>query len=166
MRLLASSDAESYWKLRLEALKQNPEAFATSYEEAIKRENPIEQVATNMDAEGSYTFGAYENETLIGMVTLLQEKHQKLRHRASIFAMYVTPEKQGVGIGEALLKEVIKTAISIDEIEKLNLTVVKINERAKGLYTKLGFMSFGLEEKALKIGNSYYDEEYMVLFLH
>lgn len=92
IRLLTATDAESYWELRLEALKQNPEAFATSYEEAIKREDPIEQAATNLNSEGSYTFGAFENDVLIGMVTLMKEKHQKLQHRANIVAMYVTPE--------------------------------------------------------------------------
>lgn len=165
VRLLTSADAESYWNLRLEALKQNPEAFATSYEEAMQRENPIEQVASNMDADGSYTFGAFENNVLIGMVTLLEEKHQKLRHRGNIVAMYVTPKKQGMGIGKDLLSEVIRIANSIDEIEKLNLTAVKTNAKAKGLYTKLGFQLFGLEERSLKINGEYYDEEYMVLFL-
>lgn len=165
IRLLTAANAENYWDLRLEALKQNPEAFATSYEEAIKRENPIEQVATNLNTEGSYTFGAFENDVLIGMVTLMKEKHQKLQHRANIVAMYVTPEKQGMGVGKALLKEVIETVKSIDGIEKLNLTVVKTNKKAKGLYAGLGFRQFGLEEKALKIGDSYYDEEYMVLFI-
>lgn len=165
VRLLRSSDAEGYWKLRLEALKQNPEAFATSYEEAVKRENPIEQVAINMEAKGSYTFGAFENEDLIGMVTLMGEKHQKLSHRANIFAMYVTPVRQGIGVGKALLAEVIKKSKSLDEIEKLNLTVVSSNVKAKGLYTSLGFRSFGLEEEALKIDGKYYDEEYMVLFV-
>jgi RimJ/RimL family protein N-acetyltransferase len=50
-------------------------------------------------------------------------------------------------------------------IEILNLTVVTINERAKKLYTKLGFKAFGMEEKALKINGNYYDEEYMALLL-
>lgn len=165
IKLLTAADAEIYWGLRLEALKQNPEAFATSYEEAIKRENPIRQAASNMNTEGSYTFGAFENDILIGMVTLMKEKHQKLQHRANIFAMYVTPEKQGMGVGKALLNEVISNAKSIDGIEKLNLTVVKTNEKAKGLYATLGFRSFGLEARALKIGDLYYDEEYMVLFI-
>jgi hypothetical protein len=35
VRLLKPSDAEKYWALRLEALKQNPKAFATRSKETI-----------------------------------------------------------------------------------------------------------------------------------
>lgn len=165
IRIIKASEAESYWELRLEALKQSPEAFATSYEEAVQRENPIEQVITNISTEGNYTFGAFENNNLIGMATLMEEKHQKLAHRANIFGMYVTPRKQGKGVGKAILQEVIKTAKSVDKFEKINLTVVKTNEKARSLYLNLGFQPFGLEERALKINDKYYDEEYMTLFL-
>lgn len=163
IRLLLPSDAERYWTLRLEALQQNPEAFTTSYEEAIKRENPIDQVARNFTAEGNFTFGAFENKGLIGVVTLLQENSIKLKHRANIFAMYVTPEKQGLGVGEALLTATVNKAKSIEAIEKINLSVVASNEKAKKLYSKLGFKVFGIEEKAIIVNGIYYDDEHMVL---
>jgi ribosomal protein S18 acetylase RimI-like enzyme len=165
VRLLNSDDAENYWTLRLEALKNNPEAFATSYEEAIKRENPIEQVVRNINSEGNFTFGAFDNKELVGMVTLLQEKPEKLQHRANIFAMYVTPKKQGLGLGKALLTAAVQKATEIETIEKVNLSVVATNEKAKKLYCQLGFKVFGLEEKALKVNGGFYDEEHMVLHL-
>ncbi len=56
IRLLKPSDAKSYWDLRLEALEFNPEAFATNYEEAVKRENPVESVANNLSNKGNFTF--------------------------------------------------------------------------------------------------------------
>jgi RimJ/RimL family protein N-acetyltransferase len=165
IRLLNPADAESYWELRLEALKQNPEAFATSYEEALKRENPIEQVASRLQGKGDYTFGAFHNGKLIGVVTLLQEKIMKLAHKAYILAMYVTPDNRGTGAGKAILTEAINHAKQLPEIMKLNLTVVSSNERAKELYTSLGFKAYGYEEAALKVNDKYYDEEHMVLFL-
>jgi RimJ/RimL family protein N-acetyltransferase len=166
IRLLEPSDAESYWVLRLEALKQNPEAFSSSYEEAIQRQNPIEQVAKNLSSEGNYTFGAFESGKLIGVVTLLRERSIKLQHRANIFAMYVTPKKQGIGAGKALLTKAIDQAKIIEVIKKINLTVVSSNVKAKSLYTSLGFEVFGIEEKAIMVNNVYYDEEHMVLFLN
>ncbi|OLS40614.1 GNAT family N-acetyltransferase [Bacillus sp. MRMR6] len=165
IRLLAPTDAHQYWLLRLEALKENPEAFSTSYEEAVMRENPLEQAARDFTTEGIYTFGAFEEKELIGMVTLMLEKKEKLKHRANIFAMYVTPKKQGLGVGKALLTAAIQKATTIDRIEKINLSVVASNEKAKKLYTNLGFSVFGSEKKALIVKGVYYDEEHMDLHI-
>ncbi|MFB4169426.1 GNAT family N-acetyltransferase [Virgibacillus sp. JSM 102003] len=165
IRLLDASDAKKYWDLRLEALEQNPEAFATSYEEAILRENPVEGVAKNLSKEGSFTFGAFHNNELIGVVTLLQETPLKLKHKANILAMYVSPRMRGLGVGNEILLEAINQAKSMKTIENLNLTVVTSNESAKRLYSKLGFKVFGTEKRALIINDNYYDEEYRVLYL-
>ncbi len=165
IRLLKPSDAKSYWDLRLEALELNPEAFATNYAEAVKRENPVESVANNLSNKGNFTYGAFNNEELIGVVTLLQETPLNLRHKANILAMYVSPYVRGIGVGKELLTEAINKAKTIGTIEKINLTVVTTNEKAKKLYIKLGFKVFGMEEKALKINGNYYNEEYFELML-
>ncbi|WP_391205162.1 GNAT family N-acetyltransferase [Psychrobacillus sp. L4] len=165
IKLLTPADASAYWELRLEALQQSPEAFASSYEEAIQRPNPIEHVENNLRTEGNYTFGAFDQNKLVGVVTLVQESSLKLKHRANIFAMYVSPVTRGQGVGKALVTEAIRKAKTIEGIEKLNLSVVSTNEAAKKLYIQLGFKVFGVEEKALKVEDTYYDEDHMVLIL-
>lgn len=165
IRILRATDAQMYWEIRLEALKTNPEAFASSYEELLTRKNPVEKVAKNLERDKSYTFGAFDQEELVGIVTLVQEPLLKLKHRASIYAMYVKPNYRGAGIGKALMRTAIQKAESIKEIAKLNLSVVSTNYAAKALYTNLGFKVFGYEEKALMVGATFYDEEHMVRFL-
>ncbi|MEH7107444.1 GNAT family N-acetyltransferase [Bacillus sp. JJ1764] len=165
IRLLDSSDAEVYWKIRLEALQQNPEAFMVSYEEALKREKPIEQTSHQLAAEENFTFGAFDEGNLIGVVTLLLEKQSKIQHRANIFAMYVTPKKRGMGVGKALLTEAINKAKTINRIEKINLSVTAGNEKAKNLYSSLGFKVYGMEENAIKVNGTYFGDEHMDLHL-
>lgn len=165
VRRLTGEDAEAYWELRLEALKNNPEAFGTSYEEAVQRENPIERVRSNFQVNENYTLGAFEEDKLVGMVTLLQESGSKMKHRANIFAMYVSPHGRRKGVGKALLEQAIRQAKETNEIEKINLSVVSSNESAKNLYLQLGFKVFGIEEMALKERDVYFEEHHMTLIL-
>lgn len=165
IRQLTSNDAAEYWELRLEALRLVPEAFAASYEESLQRPNPIEQVISNFNAEGSYTFGAFLNGKMTGMVTLVQDKHQKMKHRANLFAMYVSPANRKNGAGKALVATAIQKAKETPDIEKLVLTVNARNEKAIKLYTSLGFSAYGTEKRALNVDGTYYDEDLMELFI-
>ncbi|MEK5233102.1 GNAT family N-acetyltransferase [Lysinibacillus sp. FSL K6-0232] len=163
IRLLTVADAVVYRKLRLEGLQSNPEAFGSSFEE--EKDMPPELFEKRLEARYSYTLGAFAQGELIGVATLLRESKVKLQHKASVFAVYVSPQKRGLGVGKALMLAVINKAQLLDGIEQINLTVVSSNLSAKRLYASLGFELFGTERKALKITQQYFDEDYMVLFL-
>lgn len=162
IRLLTAADAEVYRELRLEGLQTNPEAFGSSFEE--EKDISLESFASRLEEQGTFTFGAFNQGDLLGVATLVQANKVKLKHKASIFAVYVSPKKRGLGIGKQLMVEVINQAKRLVDVEQINLTVVSSNESAKGLYTTLGFHVFGTERNALKIGQQYFDEDYMVLF--
>lgn len=162
---LDRSHAKAYLQLRLEALQTNPEAFGASYEETISRKNPVEHTAARLDQRENYTYGAFVHDKLIGMLVLVPETAEKMKHKASIFGMYVTPEQRGNGVARGLMEKAICKARELEELEQINLTVVTANDSAKGLYQSMGFTSFGLEKRALKYKGEYIDEEYMVLFL-
>jgi ribosomal protein S18 acetylase RimI-like enzyme len=162
---LDRSHAEDYLRLRLEALKTNPEAFGASYEETVSRENPIEHTAARLDERKNFTFGAYINGTLSGMLVLVPETAKKMKHKASIFGMYVTPDHRGKGIARTMIKKAILQAGNLEGVEQINLTVVTTNDSAKRLYSSMGFHTYGMEKRAIKYKGEYFDEEYMVLFL-
>ncbi|MBM7691162.1 ribosomal protein S18 acetylase RimI-like enzyme [Peribacillus deserti] len=160
---LGSQHAEPYRRIRLEALQKNPEAFGSSYQE--EKDKTIEDFENRIQSKNVFTIGAFEGENLIGIVNLVTETKLKLKHRASIFAMYVQEDYRGSGTGRKLMEEAISLAKTQSGIEQIYLTVVTGNMAAKGLYTSLGFVVYGEDKRALKIGNTYYDEEHMVLFI-
>jgi ribosomal protein S18 acetylase RimI-like enzyme len=79
--------------------------------------------------------------------------------------MYVAPEVRGRGLGRMLLDAAITQARATPGIEQLMLAVNATNLPARNLYLALGFEPFGREPRALKIGERYFDEDYMALFL-
>lgn len=165
IRLLTKVDAEQYWELRLQALQVNPEAFVTTYEEAIRQENPIERVVSNLTSNTSCTFGAFNEENqLIGVVTLLTEEKQAYKHKGHIVAMYVDTQNRRNGLARELIANAIQRAREI-ELEQLNLGVVSTNEPAKKLYGSIGFKTYAIEKRAIKMNGVYSDDENMVLFL-
>ena len=164
IRQLESKDAEIYRSIRLEALQSSPNRFAASYEDE-KKQTADKYKTRFQTPSNAFTFGAFEANQLVGVITLVRESLLKLNHRASIVAMYTKPEKRGCGVGKALLTKAIDKAIELEGVEQINLTVVSTNEVAKKLYASCGFEVFGREKNALKHEDSYYDEEHMVLFL-
>jgi RimJ/RimL family protein N-acetyltransferase len=167
IRKLNSSDVEDYVRLRLEALRQNPEAFATTYEETVSigHEALMLKTAKRLDSQETFTIGAFVDEQLVGVVTFMREQKTKLRHKGNVVAMYVTPSERGKGIGKCLLEELIERAKKLNGLEQLHLTVVANNEAAVQLYRSLDFEVYGTERNAMKFEGQYWDEWLMVRFL-
>ncbi|MEA3319646.1 MAG: GNAT family N-acetyltransferase [Bacillota bacterium] len=163
IRQLTSADAEVYRTIRLEALKNKPEAFSSSYEDEV--EFTVEKYRGRFDNDHTYTFGAFEGNNLVGTVTLVCETKKKIKHRATIVAMYVKPDQRKLGVGKALMNVAINKAKELKKIEQIYLTVTAGNEPAKRLYTSLGFVTYGVDRNGLKIADTYFDEELMMLGL-
>ena len=105
IRKLTVEDGEALWNLRLRALKDNPEAFAATYEETLR--NGTEQFIQRMHPkEDAFYLGAFD-PALVGMVYFRRDGGIKNQHKGHILSMYVRPESRGLGVGKALLQEVI-----------------------------------------------------------
>ncbi len=102
---------------------------------------------------------------IVGVVSFCREVREKLRHKANVWGMYVVSELRQSGVGRLLLTSLINKAKSLDGLEQLNLSVVSSNIQAKGLYSSIGFTTYGIEKNALKNGDKYFDEELMMIFV-
>ncbi|WP_244535758.1 GNAT family N-acetyltransferase [Lentibacillus halodurans] len=163
IRLLEPEDAETYKKIRLEALLNSPEAFSSSYDEV--QDNSLDKYKVTFQSDNVFTFGAFAANELIGVVTLARETAKKAEHRTNISALYVTSYRRGFGTGKKLIRTAVDHARSLEGVEQICLSVIVKSNTAKSLYYALGFVPFGIHKRAVKLGDIYYDEEYMVMFL-
>ncbi|MHA6484136.1 GNAT family N-acetyltransferase [Paenibacillus sp. strain BS8-2] len=165
IRVLLESDAQLYQELRLRALLTNPEAFGSTYEResTFSMAFVMDRIKPNKD---KFILGALDDHGfLAGTVALIRDNGIKSQHKANIYGMYVSEEYREQGIGQSLMKELIRMVRGMDELEQLKLSVVTTNDQAKRLYQSVGFETYGLERNALKYNGQYYDEELMVLQL-
>jgi ribosomal protein S18 acetylase RimI-like enzyme len=163
IRQLTEADVEIYRALRLYCLREAPHAFTNSYEEFSQR--PLDSIAQQLRGQENFILGAFEDEQLAGMVGFYRETALKLRHKGNIVSLYVRPEYRTRGLARALLVEAIARARRLPDFKQLLLGVVVTQTTAKRLYESLGFTVYGREPRAVKIGNEYFVEEFMLLKL-
>jgi ribosomal protein S18 acetylase RimI-like enzyme len=176
IRALEQADEGAYRKLRRFALSSAPEAFASSPEDdgSLSLEGALQRLSPERIAAGSITLGAFHPEgvdsesvgpKLIGMTTVHRETQRKLRHKAWIFGVFVSPEHRSSGVGKALMERAIEHARALEGVDVLLLGVTATSVAPLALYESLGFARIGLEPKALAHEGTYYDEVMMQLSL-
>jgi ribosomal protein S18 acetylase RimI-like enzyme len=156
IRQLTESDAAAFRELRLAGLLEAPTAFGSSY--AAEKERTVEDFAGSIAR--NYLAGAMVGDGLVGVVGFYQSAGEKVSHRGNIWGVYVDPGHRGAGIARLLMEHVMAHARSI--VTQVHLCVVSDNEAALRLYRHLGFVSYGVEPRALRMGEKFYDEELMV----
>ncbi|HEX5327075.1 MAG TPA: GNAT family N-acetyltransferase [Acetobacteraceae bacterium] len=168
IRVLGRSDAAGFRALRLEALRQCPAAFGSSYE--------TEQLVTEAgfadripDHPPDAIFGAFPDGDaggLSGMLGFRVHANPKERHKAMLWGMYLRPAIRRRGIATALLQRAIGHAATIAGLEIIQLSVVTEMQSARALYDQAGFVVYGIERRALRLApDDYRDEELRALDL-
>lgn len=161
IRILTIEDLPEFIRLRSEGLKQSPEAFGESLEEYERK--TLEQHKNNFPSSSdNFVIGAFDKNTLVGVVGFYQKKSEKMKHKGIIWGMYIDPSYRRKGLGKDILNYAIQKAICIEDILQIELAVISSNLSAKKLYESSGFESFGKEKRALFVNGEFYDEDHMV----
>jgi len=122
--------------IRLEALRDTPEAYGETYESAAEfSDDQWREAATTW----SY-FIAERDGDVVGMVS--GGEHDKYPGTLWMYSLYVTPSARGRGVADQLVDAV--TAWARDGgVSELYLHVTMRAQRAKAFYTRIGFEATG-----------------------
>jgi GNAT superfamily N-acetyltransferase len=149
IRALTPADAIAFRTLRLLAISDSPAAVWPTHDEEAGRTIPEIEARIQMTAS-QVVFGAFADTKLVGFAGLRREVLEQVRHKALLWGVFVSPDWRREGLARKLLSQATAHA------------------RARGvlqIHRSLGFKAYGLEPRALRVGDVYFDEEHMVLRL-
>jgi RimJ/RimL family protein N-acetyltransferase len=155
IRRLLPDDAVLYRGIRLEALQASPKAFGSTFE--VENAQPLSWFSDRLGS--STVLGAFRDAELVGMAGFAVQQGPKRAHKGILWGMYVRPAARKASVGRRLVEAICNLARQ--QVELIQLTVVRDNGPARSLYARLGFLEYGVEKNALKQDGRYYDEVLM-----
>jgi ribosomal protein S18 acetylase RimI-like enzyme len=162
IRPIEITDAEEF----LELSKRIEESGFMLYEPGEKQTTVEQQrkMIEKVKAEEKSIFFVAESEgALAGFIAALGGTVRRKSHSAYL-VLGVDEKFRGQGVASQLFNQVFEWA-NEKNITRLELTVIKNNDRAFNLYRKMGFVIEGEKVHSLKIKGEYVNEYYMYKLL-
>lgn len=120
-------------------------------------------LASQQRSSHSMILLAFDGSEIVGNASIAGTDNARFGHRKSL-AISVRKDHWGQGIGSGLMERLIAFARECGS-EVISLEVRSDNHRAKALYEKFGFQSYGVYEKFFKIEGTYFSADFMNLYL-
>jgi len=159
IRLLIQKDWQIWKNFRLEALKNSPNNFSSSYEEELKwSDSKFQDILNTSDI-----FAAFIDNMVIGCAGFYRLNSLETKHQGIVWGIYVQPEYRGKGIASSLIEPLITHAKQ--HVKQLDLTCFTNNVGAIKLYQKYGFKIHSTEPRECKVDDVVIDEHLMILDL-
>ena len=160
VRRLEPDDAAPFMSLRRAALEDAPFAFASSPGHDLA--DSVAFVREMLASADQAVFGAFAGD-LVGMAGIYRERHVKAAHKCSLWGLYVLPDARSAGVGRALVLEALAFARSLPGVTHVGVSVTERAPEAVSLYHSVGFITWGVEPAALRVGEVIVSESHMVL---
>ncbi len=158
---LGPGDWRDLRAIRLEALRSEPAAYSSTYEEILVW--PDEEWRRRLANDQRMTLLARVQSRPIGMVGGYLGSDEGDESVAVVIGMYVAREYRGRGIGRLLLTELIDRLATFPQITTIRLGVTETQEPARRLYESVGFQVVGKTEEGIVVNDRQYDELIMEL---
>ena len=85
------------------------------------------------DLEG--VFSIFDEQEFVGLIQKIRQEDSNLH----IGRFFITPQKQGQGLGSQALRKFVSLAFENADIDSISLNVYEANQTAYNLYQKEGF---------------------------
>jgi ribosomal protein S18 acetylase RimI-like enzyme len=131
-------DWVSHRDLRLEALRDAPDAFWFTYAD----EAAFDEADWRARIEGAWLVQARDEDEVLGTAGLGSHWEPERATVPTLFGMYVTPRARDRGVGQILVRAVLEEARRRGAAEVL-LEVTSGNTAARALYERCGFVATG-----------------------
>lgn len=161
VRLLGEDDAAAFLALRKRALETFPAAFSAAPEDDFLQSEADVRALFRRPEDG-VVFGGF-TDRLKGCAGLFRERKAKSRHKVHLWTMFVERDARGVGMGRALLEAAIAHAREMDGVTDIHLGVSDLSPEARALYESAGFVTWGVEPRALRFQGATVSIRQMVL---
>ena len=156
IRRISPGEGRLYRSLRLAALKNAPEAFQTTYEEALAKGD--EQWAAPADGAASgrdrASFIALADNEPVGLASVYRLGNALAatgsRAEAELLQVWLAPGLRGSGLSRDLVMACIRWSAEVG-VRRLVAEVMVGNDRAKRFYLGLGFRASGGEGTVLEL---------------
>ena len=80
-------------------------------------------------------FSIFDGQEFVGLIQKIRLEDSNLH----IGRFFITPQKQGQGLGRQALRKFVSLAFENGDIDSISLNVFEANQRAQNLYRKEGF---------------------------
>lgn len=149
LRRLRKEDASCLCQFRLFALQESPHCFGITFAE--EKQKSVTELQNEIQSH--FLYGAWQADTLIGLIGGYVNPLLQLRHKVNIYGAYVLPAYRRQGAMSLLLELFLKDMAASYEIALAS--VVSTNKPAIDCFNRHRFSTFGTEPNAMKTIGGY-----------